>query len=139
MSKEFKIVLIIFVVVAAICAIVYFSVGDPNDAKKETKEEKTNVSLKSDIPKGISLKNENITIENGSLSFSVTIVNKNKQAINLKEVNVKVIGDKNKEISDLVIPIDAKVNQDEEIFASSGAEVSYKGKTTKAIYSFKTN
>ena len=91
MSKEFKIILIVFFVVAFICAVVYFSLGNPDDIKKSEEidtSENTKEDLKSSIPDGIVLENEEVDIEDENLTFNVNVINKSNKSIELKEVNV---------------------------------------------------
>lgn len=136
MSKEFKIILIIFTVVVVICGIIYFSVGNSDNNAKSNKTEET--SSKSGIPKGISIKDENISLEDEVLYLSFTVKNTSKKEISLEEVNVIVKDNKDNTIANVTIPIDTTLESKQQTQLFSSDEVSYSGKDIKAIYSFKT-
>lgn len=144
MSKGFKVVLIIFVVVVVVCGIVYFALGDTKDTSKkdndttETKKEKPKKELESKIPKGFSMENEKITIQNGVLNLDVTVINNSEKKVKLKNVNV-IIKDKEKNIiSDLTIAINNDLESREGIQISSQDMVSYEGELSATVYRFET-
>lgn len=144
MSKGFKVVLIVFAVVVVVCGIVYFALGDTKDTSKkdndttETKKKELKKELESKIPKGFSMENEKITIQNGVLNLDVTVINNSEKKVKLKNVNV-IIKDKEKNIiSDLTIAINTDLESREGIQISSQDMVSYEGELSDTVYRFET-
>ncbi len=146
MSKGFKIVLIVFGIVVVVCGIVYFSLGGVEDTEKkesETKETKKSETkkekdLESKIPKGLSMENEKVTIQNGQLNLEVTAINNSEKKIKLKNVNI-LIKDKDKNIiSNLVVTINTDLESREGIQISSQDMVNYEGELSETVYRFET-
>ena len=144
MSKGFKVVLVVFAVVVVVCGIVYFALGDTKDTSKkdndttETKKKELKKELESKIPKGFSMENEKITIQNGVLNLDVTVINNSEKKVKLKNVNV-IIKDKEKNIiSDLTIAINTDLESREGIQISSQDMVSYEGELSDTVYRFET-
>ena len=144
MSKGFKVVLVVFAVVVVVCGIVYFALGDTKDTSKkdndtiETKKKEPKKELESKIPKGFSMENEKITIQNGVLNLDVTVINNSEKKVKLKNVNV-IIKDKDKNvISDLTIAINTDLESREGIQISSQDMVSYEGALSDTVYRFET-
>ncbi len=144
MSKGFKVVLVVFAVVVVVCGIVYFALGDTEDISKkdndttETKKTEPKKEVKSKIPKGFSMENEKITIQNGVLNLDVTVINNSEKKVKLKNVNV-IIKDKDKNVvSDLTIAINTDLESREGIQISSQDMVSYEGELSDTVYRFET-
>lgn len=136
-SREFKIVLIVFAVVAVICGVVYLSTGNAatSDDKKTVVE---NEKIKNDIPDGIKLSKEDVDILNGSLNFTVTVKNTKAKEIKLKEVNLIIQNADGKTISDLLVPINTTLKKNEDIQLFAQDVVTVNGKSKKVIYRFVT-
>jgi len=134
MSKGFKIILIVFIIVAILCGIIYFTIDDHTSTNNQTQ---TKEKLKSEIPKGIIIDNENIIVEDGVLYLDFTVVNKSKKNIKIKKINAIIIDEENNIISDLIINVDEKLKSNEKVQLSASDETSYKGENTKIIYKVK--
>ena len=141
MSKEFKIVLIVFAVVAIISGIVYFTTGDPNKALKDDEQtaESEKASLESKLPKGIKITNEDLSLEDNVLYLDTTIKNTSKKDIELKEANIIIKDTKNKIVSDLTLSLNMKIAAGDEADLIAQDEVPYDDKTkfAKTVYIFK--
>ena len=133
MSKEFKIVLIVFAIVAIICGIVYFTIGNNTDKKANTNSE-----IESKIPKGLVIKNEKLEIEDDTLNLTFTVYNKNKKSINIESINVIVFDNKDNEVSNFVVNVNQKLDAKDKIQLFASDDISFKGKTSKIQYIFKT-
>ena len=141
MSKEFKIILIVCVVVLILCGGIYLFLGSDKTDKGKEKEvtEKTDKELKSVIPKGIQFDAVEMTLENGMLSFEANVINNGTKKVKVTDVTI-VMQDKDK---NTITKFDTTINETLEptdgTHISSQSMVDYTGEVSdiKVIYIFK--
>lgn len=130
MSRGFKIVLVVFLIVTLICVVIQFLTRDTSFRDDSLNNNKITNNLD-----GVVIKNEKLVNNDGKLNISLKIINK-KDDIELESIELKIVNSKGEIVSYILLPINSKLEKSDSIVLNANDTINYKKDDLKIIYSF---